>query len=83
MHPFRVDVECAVDKFYLFDSAVNQEIYLGTRQVVVEKADTVNVLVAGRVIRLGDSIRSGDLKWQAWPKQAAVSGYIIKSKQPA
>ena len=52
------------------------------RTVEVNIADTVQVLVAGRAIRLGDSVRSGDLKWQAWPKQAAVSGYTTKSSSP-
>ncbi len=52
------------------------------RTVEVNTADTVNVLVAGRHIRLGDSVGSKDLKWQEWPKQAAVSGYITKSRQP-
>ena len=52
------------------------------RTVEVNTAETVEVLVAGRNIRLGDSVRSGDLKWQAWPRQAAVSGYIIKQRQP-
>lgn len=52
------------------------------RTVEVNTADTVEVLVAGRNIRLGDSVRSKDLKWQTWPTEAAGSGYILKSKQP-
>ncbi len=52
------------------------------RTVEINTAETVRVLVAGRNIRLGDSVRSKDLKWQAWPTQAAASGYIIKSKRP-
>jgi len=52
------------------------------RTVEVNTADTVEVLVAGRAIRLGDSVRSGDLKWQPWPKKAASSGYITKSNSP-
>lgn len=52
------------------------------RTVEINTADTVEVLVAGKIIRLGDSIRAGDLRWQSWPTQAAVSGYIIKSRQP-
>ncbi len=52
------------------------------RTVEVNTADTVKVLVAGRNIRLGDSVLSKDLKWQDWPRQAAVSGYITKSRQP-
>ena len=52
------------------------------RTVEVNTADTVKVLVASRNIRLGDSVSSKDLKWQDWPKQAAGSGYITKSRQP-
>jgi pilus assembly protein CpaB len=52
------------------------------RTVEINTADTVEVLVAGRNIRLGDSVRTSDLKWQAWPKQAAVSGYISRSQHP-
>lgn len=52
------------------------------RTVEVNNAETVDVLVAGRAIRLGDSVRSGDLKWQGWPKQAAVSGYITRDSNP-
>lgn len=52
------------------------------RTVEIDTAETIDVLVAGRNIRLGDSVRSGDLKWQRWPKQAAVSGYITRSNNP-
>lgn len=52
------------------------------RTVEVNRAETVDVLVANKHIRLGDSIQSGDLKWQSWPKQAAVSGYITRSRNP-
>ena len=52
------------------------------RTVEVNRAETVDVLVASKHIRLGDSIQSGDLKWQSWPKQAAVSGYITRSSNP-
>lgn len=52
------------------------------KTVEVDNAQTIDVLVAGRNIKLGDSVRSGDLKWQAWPKQAAVSGYISRSRHP-
>lgn len=52
------------------------------RTVEVNTADTVDVLVADRHIRLGDSVRSGDLKWQSWPKQAAVPGYITRHANP-
>lgn len=51
---------------------------------VVERTtfDTVDVLVAGADIRLGDSVSAGDLKWQPWPKEAAASGYITRTAEP-
>ncbi len=54
----------------------------GSPTIRTVEVNTVEVLVAGRALRLGDSVRSGDLKWQSWPKQAAVSGYITKSNSP-
>ena len=44
--------------------------------------DTVEVLVAANDIKLGDSVGSGDLKWQEWPKTAAEGGYITKAHDP-
>lgn len=52
------------------------------RTVEVNTAETVEVLVANKHIRLGDSVQSGDLKWQSWPKQAAVSGYVTRASSP-
>lgn len=51
---------------------------------VVERAsvDTTEVLVAGKEIRLGDSVNAGDFKWQEWPKNAATSGYITRRAEP-
>ncbi len=52
------------------------------RTVEVDTAETIEVLVAGRNISLGDSVKSGDVKWYAWPKRAAIAGYITKARQP-
>lgn len=51
---------------------------------VVERStvDTVEVLVASMEIGLGDTLSSGDLTWQAWPKSAALSGYVTRSAEP-
>lgn len=43
---------------------------------------TVDVLVAARPIRLGDSVNSSHLKWQAWPKAATAPGYVTRDRQP-
>lgn len=44
--------------------------------------DTVEVLVAAKDIRLGDSVTSSDIKWQDWPRNAATSSYITRSGHP-
>ncbi|MGD9866442.1 MAG: Flp pilus assembly protein CpaB [Hyphomicrobiales bacterium] len=51
-------------------------------KVVVASGDTVDVLVAASEIRLGDSVKSSELKWQAWPKSAASAGYITRDATP-
>lgn len=49
---------------------------------ITTQVGTVEVLVAAKPIRLGDSVRSGDVKWQAWPKAATTPGYVTRSSQP-
>ncbi|MCG8560911.1 MAG: Flp pilus assembly protein CpaB [Hyphomicrobiales bacterium] len=51
-------------------------------QVVEAAIDTVEVLIAAKQIRLGDSVRSSDVTWQVWPKAAATVGYITKAQNP-
>ena len=49
---------------------------------ITREVGATEVLVASKPIRLGDSVRSSDLKWQAWPKNATSAGYVLKSRQP-
>jgi pilus assembly protein CpaB len=51
-------------------------------QPVAPILDQIEVLVAKREIRMGDRVSTQDLKWQAWPKEAATQGYITKSAKP-
>lgn len=51
-------------------------------KTVETRVDTVEVLVAARDIGLGDSVASGDIKWQDWPRNAATGGYITRARQP-
>lgn len=44
--------------------------------------DTVDVLIANADITLGQLVKAEDLKWQAWPKEAARGGFIIKQNKP-
>ncbi len=52
------------------------------RVEIETQVGTVDVLVAAKAIRLGDSVRSNDVKWLAWPKSAVASGYVTRAKQP-
>lgn len=52
------------------------------RVEVTRQVGTVEVLVASREIRLGDSVSSGDVKWQDWPKAAVTSGYVTRTASP-
>jgi pilus assembly protein CpaB len=38
------------------------------------------VLVAAKAIALGDTLQSGDMKWQKWPKEAAAGSYITRDR---
>ncbi len=52
------------------------------RVEIEREVGTIEVLVAGKEIRLGDSVSGGVLKWQAWPKRATVPGYITRDRRP-
>ncbi len=54
------------------------------KKVVAVKKDlnTVQVLVAANSIKLGDALKASDLRWQSWPKNAALQGYVTKEKNP-
>jgi pilus assembly protein CpaB len=43
---------------------------------------TDEVLVANQDIPFGNTIGSGDLRWQSWPKNKAPAGTILQSKDP-
>ncbi len=51
-------------------------------QLVEKKIDTIQVLVAAKDIRLGDSVTTAHMRWQDWPRTAATPGYITRSRQP-
>ena len=52
------------------------------RVEIETQVGTVEVLVASKAIKLGDSVGSGDFKWQAWPKSATAQGYVTRTRQP-
>ncbi|WP_020179739.1 Flp pilus assembly protein CpaB [Methylopila sp. M107] len=43
---------------------------------------TVEVLVAAHDIELGGSVRAEDIRWQAWPAEAANAAYLQRSSSP-
>jgi pilus assembly protein CpaB len=47
---------------------------------VVEKTtvDSVNVLVAGSDVSVGQIVNEGNFRWVAWPREAAQNGYITE-----
>lgn len=52
-------------------------------QPVVEKIDTVDVLVAARDVARGEKLSSQAVQWVRWPRDIAVGGRVItKDAQP-
>ncbi len=49
-------------------------------ETVEKTVGAVDVLVAAKVISLGDTLQRGDFKWQAWPRDAAADGYITRER---
>jgi pilus assembly protein CpaB len=50
-------------------------------QAPVAPLETVDVLVAGSDIGLGQPISAGDLRWQTWPAAAASSAHFVKRNE--
>ena len=54
-----------------------------TRQrTVIKQVSSVHVLVARTQIKLGDIIKQENLRWQPWPENAALAGYVQKAQNP-
>jgi pilus assembly protein CpaB len=51
-------------------------------QAPVAVLDTVDVLVAGSDIGLGQAVTGGELRWQTWPSAAASGNFIRRSDRP-
>lgn len=51
-------------------------------QAPVAPLETVDVLVAGSDIALGQSITGSELRWQTWPASAANANFITRSSKP-
>ena len=44
--------------------------------------DTVGVLVARRDIPMGQKLTAEDMRWQAWPREAASTSFVRRSDKP-
>jgi pilus assembly protein CpaB len=51
-------------------------------QAPVAPIETVDVLVAGSDIALGQSITGSELRWQTWPADAAGTNFIRRNDRP-
>lgn len=51
-------------------------------QAPVAAMETVDVLVAGSDIALGQSLTGSELRWQTWPADAAGTNFIRRSDNP-
>lgn len=48
----------------------------------VAQIATVDVLIAGTDLSIGQTIKPSDMQWQAWPAQAANPAFIRKTERP-
>ncbi|MBK5565657.1 Flp pilus assembly protein CpaB [Ensifer sp. 2YAB10] len=54
-----------------------------TAEPVVERAPTVNVLVASKSLPVGSRLGGDSIHWMAWPKDGVVDGLITDESQPS
>lgn len=66
---------------YLLGSQ-NEEAAPPAPQVVQKEVPTVDVLVAAKDIPMGGSVTAEDLRWQAWPVEAANAVYLQRPNSP-
>ncbi|MEI3854329.1 MULTISPECIES: Flp pilus assembly protein CpaB [Ensifer] len=50
---------------------------------VIERAPTVNVLVASKSLPVGSRMGGDSIHWMAWPKDGIVDGLITEENQPS
>lgn len=77
----------AMATMWLVKSAMNSQAAL-PRQVVSQAPEappaprTEDVLVVSRDVRIGETLRPGDVRWQAWPADALASSFVTRSLRP-
>jgi pilus assembly protein CpaB len=50
--------------------------------VAVTAVPTIDVLVAAADVQMGNVLRAGDLRWQAWPRDASNGHYLDRASAP-
>lgn len=65
----------ALIAFYFASSFVPKPV---EAPVQTTQVDSVQVLVAGADISVGQIVNEGNFRWVAWPKEAAARGYITQ-----
>ncbi|WP_429810571.1 Flp pilus assembly protein CpaB [Ensifer sp. B1-9] len=50
---------------------------------LIERAPTVNVLVASKSLPVGSRLGGDSIQWMAWPKDGVVDGLITDENQPS
>jgi pilus assembly protein CpaB len=53
-----------------------------SKQDVVAKPSTIDILVAKADIPMGTTVSSGNIEWQAWPATTAAGNFIRKPDRP-
>ncbi len=64
--------------------AVMVQLMMDEKEEPVVQEAKINVLVAAKDLKIGQELREGDVRWQAWPKTSLFPGAVRqKEKQPA
>jgi pilus assembly protein CpaB len=71
---------CAGAAAYMGMNLVNRRP--NTEVVEINKVKTVEVLVAGKDLKLGDKLTDGAVIWRTWPQENVQEGMITKEARP-
>ncbi|MDB2682927.1 Flp pilus assembly protein CpaB [Alphaproteobacteria bacterium] len=60
------------------------QLTLGGKEApVVQQEAKVQILVADKDLSIGSELKSGDLRWQSWPKGALFAGATVRKEKEA
>jgi pilus assembly protein CpaB len=52
------------------------QVMMGGKEEPVVQEEKINVLVAAKDLKIGQELKSGDLRWQPWPKTSLFPGAV-------